>query len=917
MLCITINGRQYRVSSEQTVLQALRSVGIGLPTLCFDLRLKPIGNCRLCLVEIKGHDRPLAACMTNLVDRMEILTHTPQLEAMRRTQLRLLARQASRGDSLTGSVSEFTKILQRYGLANELLGLRLTTDVDDSHSCIAVDMSRCVQCLRCVRICNEVAGRSVWRAWNRGDRTEIRPAENLPLGASECVSCGACVDTCPTNAIQDKRICADGTLAGLADEIRTVCSYCGAGCEISVGHIAGKLTSVRPRLDAAVNKGHLCVKGRYGWDFVHAPDRITQPMIRLRDHWKVTTWDQAVEFVAERLSEIIAQRGSDAVGMLGSARATNEENYLTQKFARVVVGTNNIDCCARVCHAPSAAGLKLMLGTGAATNSFDDIERARSFLVCGANPTENHPVVGDRIRQAVLRGAELVVIDPRRIDLSTHASVHLQLRPGTNVPLLNALANVIVEEGLYDTIAVEHLGAWPEFRKFIVAFSPEAIADVCRVSPELIRKAARIYAKCSPAMCFHGLGVTEHVQGTDGTMCLINLALLTGNIGRPGSGINPLRGQNNVQGAVQMGCDPDLLTGGVALAANCERFSTIWRSPVRSKHGLNMLQMIDAANHGILNALWVIGYDIALTNPNAAETRTALSRLDLLIVQDLFLNETARAAATVFLPACSAFEKDGTFMNSERRIQRVRKVIDPIGQSKSDAEIISLVARAMGRDRSFLFQNAEEVWNEIRFVWPDVGGITYERLDERGLQWPCPSESHLGTSVLHTRLWTDGSRPPLQRIIYSPTAERTSCLYPLLLVTGRALYQFNSGTMTNRSRTALFQPEDVVELSPTDAQRYGVADGQPVCLRSRNGEARIRAHISDRVSPGELFATFHSPSVFLNQITGPNCDRRVQTPEFKVTAVAMEPVNEESEVTAPCIQSVGSELSDKGDIGTR
>jgi formate dehydrogenase major subunit len=665
-----------------------------------------------------------------------------------------------------------------------------------------------------------------------------------------------------------------------------------------VAHRAGQLMSVRPALDAAVNKGHLCVKGRYGWDFVRASDRITQPMIRIGNEWKATTWNHAVEFVAGRLHEIIARCGPDAVGVLGSARATNEENYLAQKFARVVIGTNNIDCCARVCHAPTAAGMKLMLGTGAATNSFDDIELARSFLICGANPTENHPIVGDRIRQAVLRGAELIIIDPRQIDLSAHARVHLQLRSGTNVPLINAIANVIVEEGLYDANAAEHLDAWREFREFIAVYSPERVANTCRVNPALIREAARVYATCRPAMCFHGLGITEHVQGTHGVMCLVNLALLTGNIGRPGSGINPLRGQNNVQGAAQMGCDPDLLTGGVAVAENRARFSAIWKSPVPAQPGLNLLQMMDAAKQGRLSALWVMGYDIALTNPNATETRKALQSLELLVVQDLFLNETARIAANVFLPTCSAFEKEGTFMNSERRVQRIRKVIEPIGESKSDAEIISLVASSMGHNDSFHFQCAEAVWNEIRSVWPDVAGITYHRLDERGLQWPCPTEDHPGTGILHAQIFANGSRLRLQPIEYSPTPERTSEVYPLLLVTGRALYQFNSGTMTDRSRTALLQPEDVMEISPADAKRYGIADGQRVWLRSQYGETTIRARISNRVSTGELFATFQSPRVFPNLITGPHRDRFVQTPEFKVTAVAIEPISENGEASS-------------------
>ena len=472
--------------------------------------------------------------------------------------------------------------------------------MDDSHPCIHVDMSRCIHCFRCVRICEELAGCFVWTAWNRGDRTEIRPAGGTSFRDSACVSCGACVDTCPSGALTDKFIpLSDEPVA----EVRTVCPYCGTGCEMHVRHQNGHLATVRPVLDAAVNKGHLCVKGRYGWDFVHAQDRITQPMVRHGNAWHAVSWNEAIDLIARRLSQIVAQHGPDAIGVLGSARATNEDNYVVQKFARLVLGTNNVDCCARVCHAPTAAGMKLMLGTGAATNSFDDIEQAQSILLCGVNPTENHPIVGDRIRQAALHGADLMVIDPRQIDLARHARIHLQLKPGTNIPLLNAMAQAIVEEGLFDANVVpDHIEEWDSFQKFIAHYSPESVADVCGVSAAKIREAARIYATHRPAMCFHGLGVTEHVQGTEGVMCLVNLALLTGNLGRSGAGVNPLRGQNNVQGAAHMGCDPGVLTGGVPLAEHRERFEAAWQGALPARPGLNLLGMINAALRGELKA---------------------------------------------------------------------------------------------------------------------------------------------------------------------------------------------------------------------------------------------------------------------------------------------------------------------------
>jgi formate dehydrogenase major subunit len=885
MLHVTVNGTPQSCADGTTILAHLRSMAIPVPALCDDPRLAAIGGCRMCLVEIAGHERPVAACTTHIADGMSIQTHSDLVEQLRRTQLRLLARQHPPLPRDGEPASAFHRLVRQYDLEHELGVAARETPVDDSHPCIHVDMSRCIDCFRCVRICEQVAGRFVWRAWNRGDRTEIAPAGQVPLAESACVSCGACVDACPSGALLDKSSLHSPSPQ---DEIRTVCPYCGTGCEMHVGRREDRLISARPVIDAPVNRGHLCVKGRYGWDFVHADDRITRPMIRSGDSWTPVSWPQAIEFVARRFREIVAQHGPDAVGVLGSARATNEENYLAQKFARVVLGTNNVDCCARVCHAPTAAGMSLMLGTGAATNSFDDIEHARTILVCGANPTENHPIVGDRIRQRALRGAELIVIDPRRIDLVDQATWHLQLRPGTNVPLLNALAHVIVSEGLYDVAAVERVENWREFQQFLAGYAPERVAEICGVPAEAIRQAARCYASAKPAMSIHGLGVTEHTQGTEGVMCLVNLAIMTGNLGRPGSGVNPLRGQNNVQGSAHMGCEPATLTGGAKLVEHRTRFQTAWQTTIPDRPGRNLMQMIDGAAQGAFKALWAIGYDVALTNPDAATTLAALKALDLVVVQDLFLTETAKLVGSVFLPACSSFEKDGTFMNSERRIQRVRKVIEPLGESRSDWEIICDVANGMGRREHFSFQSAEDIWNEIRVVWPAGAGITYRRLDAGGLQWPCPTEHHPGTAILHSGIFSDGRRLSLRPIEYRPTTEQVSAEFPLLLVTGRTLYQFNAGTMTSRSKTQHLRPTDLLLIAPDDAARVGIEDNQMVKVTSRYGQATIVARTDDRVRSGELFATFHTPRTFLNQVTSHQRDRMVQTPEYKVTAVRVE-----------------------------
>jgi formate dehydrogenase major subunit len=615
-------------------------------------------------------------------------------------------------------------------------------------------------------------------------------------------------------------------------------------------------------------------------------------MIRDGAGWREVSWDEAIAFAAGRLRAIVAAHGPDAVGVLGSARATNEENYLAQKFARVVLGTNNVDCCARVCHAPSATAMKMMLGTGAATSAYDDIERARTILLCGTNATENHPIVGARIKQAVLRGATLIVIDPRRIELAEYADHHLALRPGTNVPLLNAMACTIVEEGLVDQEFLRaRVEEWDAYRTFITQYAPERVAQECGVDAARIRAAARRYAGGTPSIMFHGLGTTEHVQGTEGVMCLVNLALLTGNIGKPGTGVNPLRGQNNVQGSAHMGCEPSNLTGFVPIADGRAFFEEVWGAPVPTVRGLNLMQMLDVAQTGGLKALWVIGWDVLLTNPDATRSRHAFEGMDLVIVQDLFLNETAKEFGTVFLPASSSFEKDGTFMNAERRVQRVRQAIDPIGDSRPDWEIICLLAAAMGHAAHFSYASAEAVWEEVRKVWKPGAGISYARLESGGLQWPCTAEDHPGTALLHTTRFPHGDRAALRAIDYRPTDEHTSADFPFLLITGRNLYQFNAGTMTARTKNSLLRPSDTLDIHPDDARRVGLRDGDQVRVASRHGDARLPARLTSALRPGEVFATFHTAEIFLNRVTGPLRDRYTETPEFKVTAVRLEAEN--------------------------
>ncbi len=884
MFCITVNGKQVEAQAGTTVLQCARAAGVEVPALCHDPRLKPYGGCRLCLVEIDGDPRPVTSCNTPVRDGMTVRTHTPGIEALRKTLLQLLANHYPGERIEQASDKQFHRWLRTYGITVQPNGIK-PESADGSHPYIQVNPDQCILCSRCVRICEEVQGQFVWKLWQRGDRTFVLPETGGTLAESACVSCGACVDTCPTGALEDKTLLK---VHGPLQWTTTTCPYCGTGCELSVGTNEGRILTCKPVLDAPVNKGHLCSKGRYAHGFVHAPDRVLQPMIRKQRGWQTVAWEEAIAATETVIRSTVARFGPDSVGILASARATNEDNYLAQKFARFVLGTNNVDCCARVCHGPTAAAMKQTLGTGAATNSYDDIERARTILVCGSNATEAHPVIGARIKQAAVHGSSLIVVDPRRIELSEFADVHLRIRPGTNVAVLNAMACAIVEESVVDqTFVKERIADFDEFERFIRGSSPETMAAVCGVEGSEIRKAARIYASHKPSLSIHGLGMTEHVQGTDGVACLVNLALITGNIGKPGTGVNPLRGQNNVQGSAHMGCDPGALTGAISVDAGADLFDRVWGGEVPRRKGLNMMEMIGAARDSQLKLLWTIGYDIFASNAHTASTQAALKNLDALIIQDMFLNETAREFGTIFLPACSSFEKDGTFMNAERRIQRVRQVLPPLGDSKPDWEIMCLVAKAMGAQQSFSFRSPEAVWEEIRKVWPAGAGISYDRLESGGLQWPCPDEQHPGTTILHVETFPMGKRTSLPRIAYRPSSEAVSAKYPFTLITGRSLHQFNAGTMTGRTEHNRLRQTDFLDICAADAERLGICDGDLVQVFSQYGSAVLPAHISSTVVEGEVFATFHDSRRSLNRVTNPLTDTVTLAPQYKVTAVKL------------------------------
>lgn len=882
---VWIDGQAVSVPAGSTALDALRVSGLEVPTVCHDPRLKPSGACRLCLVRVKGQNRPATSCALPVSEGMELEVDTPELQAMRKGELQMLAHGYPRPYIEEFPEKPFHRHLREHGLDGFADGVSDPNQTDATNPYFRFDPSACIECYRCVRICDELQGSNVWQILDRGTGVRVAP-DAARFGDSTCRSCGACVDACPTAALVDKTRIESGPAQSWT---RTTCPYCGVGCELNVGVREHRVMQVLPVLDAPVNKGHLCVKGRYAIAYVHAPDRITRPMIRRDGSFVEVAWDEAVRFVAEGFGKILAEHGPGAAGVLGSARAPNEDNYLAQKFARLVLGTHNVDCCARVCHAPTAAAMKAVFGTGAATNSFDDIERARTILVVGSNATECHPIVGERILQARRRGATLIVIDPRKTDLAREAHVHLPLRPGLNVPLLHSIAAALIDEDLIDREFIAgRVLEFEAFADFVGAFAPEKVAAQVGVDAVLIRRAARLYACGKPSMCFHGLGMTEHLQGTEGVMALCNLALLTGNLGIEGSGINPLRGQNNVQGSAHMGCEPNHLAGYVPIENGREKAEGLWGEPIPTVAGLTLMQMIDAADAGSFKGLWAIGYDVLDTNANAAATRRAMARMDLVVVQDLFLNETAKAFGHVFLPACSSFERDGTFMNAERRVQRVRAAIPSVGEAKADWEIIQLVAAAMGHPQGFQFESAAEIWDEVRKIWAPGGGMAYSRLEKGGLQWPCPEESHPGTTILHQTAFPMGPKATLQRIEYTPTSEQTDDAFPILLHTGRSLYHFNAGTMTMRTKNAEIRPTDRLDLHPSEFDAGGFIEGEIVKLKSRHGEAQLPVHRCHDLQPGQAFATFHDPHVFLNLATSPVRDRIVGAPEYKVCAIRVE-----------------------------
>lgn len=891
---ITINDRTVQAESGDTIYVAAVRGGIHIPSLCASRHLSPYGSCRLCLGEIAGLAGLHATCSMPVRDGMVVRTESETLARHRRNLLELYL-----SESLDpASTQELQKLAQAHRVTSVRYpaGAKRAPIRDESNPFFMFDNARCISCARCVRACDEIqpafalsmvgSGFAMRPAWGRGGLSG-----SSDIASSTCVSCGACVKECPTGALAEKTVSSQGPPATL---VRTTCAYCGVGCAFDAGVRDGNVVQMVPADDGPSNSGHACLKGRFGWTYVNAPDRLRTPLLRSGGTWKPLSWAEALDCIAGELTRITTQYGPDALATISSSRGTNEENYLFGKFMRCVIGTNHIDNCARVCHSATVSGMMETLGASAATNSIKDFDLAKLILVVGANPTESHPVLGARIIQAHRRGIPLIVIDPRRTELARLADLHLQLEPGTNVALLNGMGHVIVEEGLIDrTFTSERTQGLEEWVNAVADYPPEKTERITGVPARLIREAGRRFASSGASLSVHGLGVTEHRWGSHGVMSLVNLALATGNIGKPGTGINPLRGQNNVQGASDVGCLPTYFAGyqpldDPGLATLHQR---ITGRPLPAKRGMKTPDMWDAAIAGRLKALWIIGYDVAQTDPNLKKVHQALRNVEFLVVQDLFMSETAKLASLV-LPAASFLEKDGTFTNLERRIQRIRKAVDPPDGILPEWQVVCEVSARMGYPMTYT--HPSQIMDEIAKLTPMLAGVSYDRLDHHaGLQWPVLSPTHAGTELMHQKEFPKG-KAHFVAVDYLPPGETASQYYPFILTTGRILQHYNCGAQTRRTALLNVVNADVLEMHPADMEHLGLDDGAIVRLVSARGQALLPAVKSERVLPGHLFTSFHFPESTVNQLLSSSADESSKCPEYKVSAVRVEPVDRDA-----------------------
>jgi len=882
----TIDGVEVSISPGETILHAARRHGLEIPTLCQADGLKPEGGCRMCLVECEGQERPLASCHTALAPGMVIQTQTAELRSLRQTILSLYGETSNRTGFRVAATRHgpFRDYLNQHdlnGASSE------PSNANGNHPYLHFEPDACISCRLCLNTCEQIQGQFVYGVGNRGPATQLLLGSEDEFASSPCVACGACVDLCPTGALFDRDRFALESPTVETTHTQSVCGYCGVGCRIDIAAEDGVVKHIDGVDDAAVNHGHLCVKGRYAHAYHHSPERLTRPLLREGDDFREATWEEALSHIASELTRIKDEHGADALGAFTSSRSTNEACYLLQKLFRAVIGTNNVDCCARVCHSSTALALQLVTGTGAASASYTDIDCANAIVIAGANPTEAHPVVGARLKQQALRGTPLVVIDPRRIELAEYADIHLQLMPGTNVALFNGLAKVIFEEGLADLPYLEErTEGTDEIRTFLEALDLQEVSAITNVPVQKIQEAARLIGKCGPSLFVHGLGLSELMQGTASVMTLCNLGMITGSIGKPGAGMLPLRGQNNVQGSADMGSMPTHFTGyqPVNDPEVRARIEPIWGALPAETAGLTSTLILRAAVSGEIRGLWLMGEDVVQSDPHEAEVLKAMEKLDLIVIQDLFFSETARYAH-VILPACGCLEQEGTFTNGERRIQHVRPAVPAPGEARPDWLAVCQVAQKLGANWDY--DSPADVMDEIARVAPRLfGGVHYDRLGADGLQWPCPSNEHPGTSTVHADGFLRG-KGKLVSIDYEASPEHGVEDYPYLLVTGRLLEHYNVGTMTRRTPQSELVEADLLQIHPEDAERESLKTGDRVLLQSRWGEIEVQAELNLGIAPGTLFLSFHFPETHTNRVTGPTLDPQSKCPQYKATAVRL------------------------------